>query len=402
MKQFSGYIEGYYGKLLSWDDRTKLLDALKRLSLNTYVYGPKEDPFHRILWKCSYPREWITQFTRFVKDAKKKNITVVPGLAPGLSFDYRNAADYRTLVKKFKSFVACGAETVSLFMDDIPETLPENCARTFSSLGNAHAVLLSRLQNDLRDYNPAVSLWFCPTVYCDRFAKGPVDKNKYLLDLAAGIPGGVAVFWTGPSVISESISEKAVAPISRLFSGNLIIWDNLYANDYCPSRLFVGPYRGRSRGLFTSVKGVCLNPTGLVQTDIMLLERLSAFAGKNGKRPPIASGIPPVPPAFRTVARFFDLPFSRFTADGLSSERVSAYQKALKHLVWEWKSPLQREWYPFLLQLDKDLTLLRRLREKTLSREWIDKYYPPVLSLFLSQQLATGRRAFRCGKRKKT
>ena len=45
-----GYIEGYYGRLLSWQSRSTLLKFLSHLDMNLYIYGPKEDPYNRIKW----------------------------------------------------------------------------------------------------------------------------------------------------------------------------------------------------------------------------------------------------------------------------------------------------------------------------------------------------------------
>ena len=45
--KISGYIEGYYGKLLSWDERKSLITTLKDNKMNYYFYCPKEDLFHR-------------------------------------------------------------------------------------------------------------------------------------------------------------------------------------------------------------------------------------------------------------------------------------------------------------------------------------------------------------------
>ena len=46
-----GYIEGFYGRLMSLNDRTILLKKLSELSMDFYVYGPKEDPYHRSKWQ---------------------------------------------------------------------------------------------------------------------------------------------------------------------------------------------------------------------------------------------------------------------------------------------------------------------------------------------------------------
>jgi hypothetical protein len=395
MKNFSGYIEGYYGRMFSWEERAEILTALQRLSLNTYVYGPKEDPFHRRQWKLPYPEEWIAQFKLFVKDGKKKNVRVIPSLSPGLSYDYRSTRDYRILLQKFEAFVACGAETVALFMDDIPEKLPRECAKSFSSLGQAHAALLSRLVKDLRHkQNPRISLWFCPTVYCDRFAKGGVRNNRYLLDCAAGMPRDISLLWTGPSVVSEKIDGKELKPVSDLFHGNLVIWDNLYANDYCPNRLFIGPYRGRSPAVLDVTKGICLNPTGLLKTDILLLGRLSALVNKKlpSKKPFVSWMEPAASQKFKTVAKFFDSPFVKVAPSVFSSRALRHYHKALRYLLWDWKSPLQREWYPFLLMLDTDLNLIERVSKKTVTPEWLFKKYPLVLSSVLSGSLTANKK----------
>ena len=43
-----GYIEGYYGRLLSWRERVELVKALGEAKADFYIYGPTEDPLHRL------------------------------------------------------------------------------------------------------------------------------------------------------------------------------------------------------------------------------------------------------------------------------------------------------------------------------------------------------------------
>ena len=43
MQFFTGYIEGYYGKLLEWQDRDRLLDGLEAVGMTSYFYAPKDD-----------------------------------------------------------------------------------------------------------------------------------------------------------------------------------------------------------------------------------------------------------------------------------------------------------------------------------------------------------------------
>jgi hyaluronoglucosaminidase len=45
---FRGIVEGFYGQPWSFDDRIELLRYFgKNIKLNTYIYGPKDDPYHR-------------------------------------------------------------------------------------------------------------------------------------------------------------------------------------------------------------------------------------------------------------------------------------------------------------------------------------------------------------------
>ena len=37
----TGYIEGYYGKLLSWESRELIIQSLHKNNMNTYFYAPQ-------------------------------------------------------------------------------------------------------------------------------------------------------------------------------------------------------------------------------------------------------------------------------------------------------------------------------------------------------------------------
>jgi hyaluronoglucosaminidase len=391
MDRYYGYIEGYYGKLLSWDERRDICVCMERLSLNTYVYAPKEDPYHRVQWKTPYPSDWMETFRRFIKDAAKKNILVVPSLSPGLSFDYCNDADYNALLNKMSLFADIGARTVALLMDDIPNELPRQCRQSFSSLGEAHGKLLSRLQKDLKKRSSRLSVWFCPTVYTDQAAKEGVEKSPYLADLAVSMPDAVYVLWTGPGVISKQLDKKGISPVSGMFNGNVVIWDNLYANDYCPHRLFTGSYRGRNADVHEVTRGILLNPTGMPVTDMFLLALLSGFVNNvpTAKAWKQAVEQTSIAREFLSISPFFDLPFSAALHLKGTLSKSKMYRKALHRLIWDWKSPLQREWYPFLFMLDTDLALLEGKTDAPEFTKLVLKKYPPVLSTIIIDKKAT-------------
>ena len=88
MAEARGYIEGYYGKLLTWDDRARLLKRMQRLGMTGYLYAPKEDALHRWQWRIPYNDDWTSRFAAFAVAANAVHIDLVAGIAPGLDFDF--------------------------------------------------------------------------------------------------------------------------------------------------------------------------------------------------------------------------------------------------------------------------------------------------------------------------
>ena len=88
MQFFTGYIEGYYGRLLEWRDRDRLLDGLESVGMNSYLYAPKDDACHRQFWRQTYDTAWQQAFKRFTGKAVTKDIQIIAGISPGLDFDF--------------------------------------------------------------------------------------------------------------------------------------------------------------------------------------------------------------------------------------------------------------------------------------------------------------------------
>ena len=88
-----GYIEGYYGQLLSWKNRRLIVNSLQKNNMNTYFYAPKEDKNHRLNWRKKYDLKWRKHFRDFAKFSKSNNINVIAGIAPGLDFDFKKFND---------------------------------------------------------------------------------------------------------------------------------------------------------------------------------------------------------------------------------------------------------------------------------------------------------------------
>jgi len=379
MLKYSGYIEGYYGRELSWEQRFGMLNHLNKLKMNVFLYAPKEDPYHRVQWKKMYPLTWQKTLKKFASYGKRKKVEVIPALAPGLSYDYCSEKDYALLLKKFHIYFKMGINTVALLMDDISEDLPASCAHAFSSLGEAHGLLIKKLLADLRKMNKKVTLWFCPTIYTDQFVKGKAVDCEYIQDLAGTMPRSVPLMWTGPQVVSEKLNQQTCGDIIKLFRGNVVIWDNLYANDYAPCRLFVGPYLGREDSVVKRVKGVLINPTGLFATDTFLLSLFANFL--TNKKATVAGweqvaeefGVSKV---FYRIRKFFWSPFYLPDKKELSQKAIDTFGDLWDDLIVPWQNPLKLEWYPYIYGFNQDLNYLQIPKKKLAS--WLYKRYLPI------------------------
>jgi hyaluronoglucosaminidase len=58
-----GLVEGYYGNPYSEADRMGLLKMFGELKMNVYIYGPKDDAYHKSKWREEYPADLAKKIT---------------------------------------------------------------------------------------------------------------------------------------------------------------------------------------------------------------------------------------------------------------------------------------------------------------------------------------------------
>lgn len=236
-----GVIEGFYRRQYTLTQRLDLIDFLKNVGLNTYVYGPKADVHHRREWREEYPKYKLKEFEKIAEYSRRKRIKFVYALSPGMR------PDTAGVIGKIDSMIATGIRYYSIFFDDIKVPLNACTAARQVEVANT---LLKHLKKTLGN----TSLSFCPTQY-----RG-FKNTEYINYVAANLLHNIDVFWTGKNVVSWAITERDVARITEIMNRPVIIWDNIFANDYIPGRILRFPYRRRAPGIVEAVKGILINP----------------------------------------------------------------------------------------------------------------------------------------------
>ena len=347
-KKVKGYIEGYYGKLLTWNERIELLDVLYKNNMNFYFYCPKEDINHRHKWKEQYSIKWLKNFSKFNRYASEKNIKVIAGISPGLDFNFKsyvegNKEELNLLIKKFNTFLSFGVAYVAILFDDIPNEFKffvKNKAE-----GEIHGRIINETIKELSS-----PIFAVPRIYSDELN---IENKNYLNDFFKTVNKNVQIFFTGKHIVSKTFSSNHKIIIQKIKENKIINWDNYYANDYCPKKIFIGPWENKKL-----IEKSMINGTGMIETDKLILEIVNKTAIKNNfllwKEVLIKHNIPNV---FFYICHHFMSPGFTFEKKIKTFKYSENTYKALDILLWQWKTKMSREWYPYLLNLKHDLQI---------------------------------------------
>ena len=353
---YFGYIEGYYGNLLRWNDRKKIILSLKRNEMNSYFYAPKEDKNHRYNWRKSYSKKWLINFKNFCEFGIKHNINIIAGVSPGADFNFNeiykkkensSSNDTLILLKKCKTLINNGAKEIAILFDDIPDVF-KNRFKDYNE-GKSHAKLVKLLSKKLNK-----KLLVVPRIYADELKN---QNPTYLNDFEKELQNISKIFYCGKYIVNDKFetSEKVV---NNLFNNKKIIfWDNFYANDYCPSKIFLGPYLNNY-----SNSHLMFNLTGLIYTDLLLIEIIKNCINQKNKYDSWKKTIlkNKIPQDFIKIINFFEKPALSYENKIKKINFDNDIFIYFDFLLWKWKTPLSLEWYKYLLILKQDLEILNK------------------------------------------
>lgn len=268
-----GIVEGFYGQPWSHSDRLDVLRFEGRVGMNFYLYGPKDDPYNRELWRDPYPARQQKQIEELATVARENFVNFSFAISPGLSMTYSSDADFQTLARKLKSVHALGVTNFALLLDDVPQDLthPEDKLR-FHSLAQAHIQLINHLYQFLHSLSPDIRLVVCPTTYTNQWG-----SRDYIRELGAGVRPEVPLMWTGSEVIPPTITVEQAEQWGAWLHRKPFVWDNYPTNDGNTSMMNLDPLRGRAPQLFTVTSGLVSNPMNEAHASMIPLQTISDY-----------------------------------------------------------------------------------------------------------------------------
>jgi hyaluronoglucosaminidase len=238
----AGVIEGFYGEPWSHAERLDVIRFCAQRRFNTWVHAPKDDPYHRRLWRDPYPDSELERLGELVAEARRVGVEFAYAIAPGLDLCYSKESELETLLAKCEQVRSVGVQSFQLLWDDLEHTL--NCPEDEALYGDeerpsaaAQAPFSNRVARELEQPGPLV---ICPMGYAG------TGDSPYRKILGPRLDPEIVCYWTGPEVVSWGITREALdLAVYRYRDHEILIWDNYPVNDFDPERLFLGPFLGR-------------------------------------------------------------------------------------------------------------------------------------------------------------
>ncbi len=228
-----GFIEGYYGVPWSNQDRMSLMRLGGEFKMTSYIFAPKDDPYHTSKWRQPYPAAELAAIQEMVQvgiDTKTRFVWTAHPFMGGF-----NAADadneIQKLITKFEQLYSVGVRQFGVLGDDV---------------GNLDKEIIIKMMTEISEWGKAkgdvYDTVFCPAGYNHSWQGDYSELSTF----DKGFPDDVQIFWTGESVC-QPIEQKTLDHFKRYLLPNgsserrsPLFWLNWPVNDINAARLMMG------------------------------------------------------------------------------------------------------------------------------------------------------------------
>ena len=245
---FRGVVEGFYGTPWSHEARKRQFEFYGRNKMNVYIYGPKDDPYHRAHWRTPYPAAEARRISELAEYARQNGVHFYWAIHPGIDIKW-TAADRDSLVAKFEQMYKLGVRSFAVFFDDIWGE---------GTKADKQAELLNYVdENFIQKKSDVSPLVMCPTEYNRSWASDKEDG--YLRTLGRLLNKSIFVMWTGNSVV-HLIDKPTMEWVNPRIDRKAYIWWNYPVTDYVRDHLMLGPVYGNGQDIAGDLSGFVSNP----------------------------------------------------------------------------------------------------------------------------------------------
>ena len=269
--RYRGVVEGFYGTPWSHRARLSQLEFYGKNKMNTYIYGPKDDPYHSSPnWRLPYPEKEALKLQELVKVANENEVDFVWAIHPGQDIKW-NQEDRDILLAKFEKMYQLGVRSFAVFFDDISGegTNPQK-----------QAELLNYIDKNFVQVKPDVNpLVMCPTEYNKSWSN---PKGNYLTTLGEQLNPSIQIMWTGDRVVAD-ITAESVAWINERIKRPVYIWWNFPVSDYVRDHLLLGPVYGNDTTMANEMSGFVTNPMEHAEASKIAIFSVASYAWNPAK-----------------------------------------------------------------------------------------------------------------------
>lgn len=227
-----GFIEGYYGIPWSNEDRMSLMKFGGDFKMTSYIFAPKDDPYHKEKWREEYPAKELAEITEMVKVGNEAKCRFVWTAHPFMGgFNVNNAdAEIQALLKKFEQLYKAGVRQFGVLGDDVGQLNKDIVVKMMQEVSK-----WAKAKGDVYD------TVFCPAGYNHSWQGDYSELNKYDKEF----PEDIKIFWTGEAVC-QPVEQKT---LNHFRKHNLngqatrrspLFWLNWPVNDINGARLMMG------------------------------------------------------------------------------------------------------------------------------------------------------------------
>ena len=198
-------------------------------------------------------------------------------IAPCLDVVYSDDADLEALRRRLDQLVDLGVRHFALLFDDIPHAMAEADVKSFDSFAAAQCHFANSALAHVPARQSDAHFLFCPTEYCAAFAGHDVPGSAYLNVLGSGLHPQIGIFWTGPDIVSETITAESLRELGEVLRRKPVIWENFHANDYDVRRVHAGPLAGRDPDILALIDGFITNPNNEFEANFVPVATTGSF-----------------------------------------------------------------------------------------------------------------------------